>query len=136
MAEELIEFAEYDTRQIDFKSTWVLEELKLEEVKYTVHSKYFIDFFDENEALLFSLGHDTQTIRNEFKSDMLMEESRRKEIQKKVLKSLFVDTFRVSNKQRKSVELRVNSLPEETFVGAGVFVIVRKLSGSRFLAGM
>ena len=111
-----MELREYTTKNIEFKSTWVLEELKVEEVKLGTGAKYFIDFLDENGIIKFSLGSETKKIRNEFKSDTLMKESKKKEIQKAVLKSLFVDTFKARAGLQGPAEVRINSFLDQKFV--------------------
>jgi hypothetical protein len=124
MGEELIELHEYENREIEFKSTWVLEELKLEEIHTQAQSKYFLDFLDAQGQILFSLGNETSRIRTELKSDLLMQDQKRRRVNRQVLQSLFVDTFRASGASGVNSEIRVHSFREKTFVSEFSYFIL------------
>ena len=116
MAEELIELRGYSTRNIEFKTPWVLEELKVEEVSIVSGSKYFVDFMDHHGTVQFSVGSESKRIRNEFKTDTFMKEADRSRAQKSVLKSLFMDTFKSKTEAHMPTEMRVDSVHGQKFV--------------------
>lgn len=122
MAEEVIELREYDSKSIEFKTVWVLEELKVEEAQLRKGARYFVDFLDENGIVQFSVGSESKRIRHEFKTDTFMKESDRQKTQKRVVKSLFMDTFKSKATAQTPAEMRVNSMPNRPFVGPRMLI--------------